>query len=267
MEIEVIHDMLKTPKFSFSKLNSFHGCKYSYKLTYLDGIRGVGNGFSDLGSFVHNILERYLSGEIEQEEMVKVFADEFDENVENGVELKTFSEKSKKVFVKDLTESYKEQCASFLSKFNGFNGQKVVGIEENFNIMVKINDKIMILNGFIDAVVQDENGDITIIDFKSKSKFASKKELKEYARQLYMYSIWIKHKYGKFPKELQFVQFRIDHVEKMEFNVEDYEEMLNWICETSVEIDDEEFFAPSCDKFFANNLCGHSQYCPYADLY
>ena len=55
MNCEVIMDMQGIDKYSFSKLNSFHGCKYGYKLTYIDKIRGSGNGFSNLGSYVHSI--------------------------------------------------------------------------------------------------------------------------------------------------------------------------------------------------------------------
>ena len=260
--MEVLANLMEVPKYSFSKLNSFKGCKYGYKLTYVDKQRGAGNGFSDLGSFVHGILEDYLNEEIAQFEMISKFDDEFEENVPNGVELKI-----SKTFSRDLTDSYKTQCKTFLSKFDGFPEHSVLGVEEKFKLLVKIKDKMLILNGFIDAVIQDNDGNITIVDFKSKAKFSSKKELQEYARQLYMYSIWIKYKYGKYPKNLQFVQFRIDHVENIVFNLEDFNETLEWIFDTSEEIEDEEMFDPSCDEFFANNLCGHSKYCPYAKLY
>ena len=262
MNYAVIKDMQGIDKYSFSKLNSFHGCKYGYKLTYIDKIRGSGNGFSDLGSYVHSILEDYLNGEIEQFEMVSKFEEDFDENVPDGVELKI-----SKTFSRDLTTSYKTQCAEFLDEFEGFDGYDVVGVEENFDVLFQIKDKVLQLSGFIDAVIQDKDGEIVIVDFKSKSKFKGKDEIKEYARQLYMYSIWIKHKYGKFPKELWFVQFRINHTEKIIFKEEDFAEMLDWIYNTAEEIDTEQFYEPSCDEFFANNLCGHSQYCPYAKLY
>ena len=59
--MEVLANLMEVPKYSFSKLNSFKGCKYGYKLTYVDKQRGAGNGFSDLGSFVHGLLEDYLN--------------------------------------------------------------------------------------------------------------------------------------------------------------------------------------------------------------
>lgn len=261
--MEVLLDLKSIEKYSFSKLNSFHGCKYGYKLTYHDKKRGEENGFSQLGSFVHGILEDYLNEEILQFEMVSKFEEGFQENVPNGISSTTFSNKTQKTFVKDLTDSYKAQCVSFLDKFDGFHDHSVLGVEEKFEILVKINDKMLILNGFIDVIIQDENGEIVIVDYKSKSAFKNKEEIRHYARQLYMYSIWIKHKYGKYPKELRFVQFRIDHEEKIPFNMEDFNETLDWIYKTSMEIEDEQFFEPSCDVFFAMNLCGHREYCDY----
>ena len=96
----------------------------------------------------------------------------------------------------------------------------------------------------------------------------------EYARQLYLYSVWIKKKYGKFPKYLWFFQFRIGHIEKLEFNIEDFYEVLHWIYDTLCQIEEEQFWMPidfsnmkkdEIDNatFFCRNLCDYRMDCSY----
>ena len=51
-------------------------------------------------------------------------------------------------------------------------------------------------NGIIDLVYEDEQGRLIVHDYKSKSSFKNKAEQKKYARQLYLYSLHIKEKYG-----------------------------------------------------------------------
>lgn len=267
---EVITDISNVDKYSFSKLSTIHQCPYSYDLYYNQKIEGKNNGMAQCGSLVHSILERYFKGELLQFELANVFLSEFDENVPNGVKL-TFSDN----FERDMTEKYKEQCVEFLSNFSEIEGLEVIGTEENFNLLTKIKDKSIILNGFIDIIAKDKDENFYIIDWKSKSKFKNKKEIKEYARQLYLYSIYVKHKYGFFPKELWFYQFRISHIEKIIFNQEDFEEALNWAYDTVEKIENTQFFEPidfskfekpsalNDAKFFCANLCDYSDYCKF----
>lgn len=267
---EIIDDVSNVEKYSFSKLSSIHQCPYAYDLYYNQKIEGKNNGMAQCGSLVHSILERYFNNELLQLELSDTFLKEFDENVPDGVSL-TFSGG----FKRDMTDKYKEQCVEFLNDFNDIENLEVLGVEENFNLLTKIKDKKIILNGFIDIIAKDSENNVYIIDWKSKSKFKNKKEIKEYARQLYLYSIYIKHKYNKFPKELWFYQFRIGHIEKIKFNQEDFEEALEWAYNTVEKIENEQFFLPinfkelktptelNDAKFFCSNLCDYSEICEY----
>lgn len=271
MEFEVIADTKGVEKFSFSKLNAFHQCKHAYNLCYNEHHRGIENGFGQIGTGVHSILERFEKGELLQFELAQTFEDEFEENVPNGVKLYFMSG-----YYKDLTENYRNQCINFLNSWGGFEqyGLNVIGTEEEFSILFKIVDKYIFLNGFIDVVAEDESGDLYIIDYKSKSAFKSKEEIMEYARQLYLYSIWIKKKYGKYPKYLWFYQFRINHIEKIEFSLEELENVVKWTYDTLCQIDDEQFWEPisfsglnskELDNatFYCRNLCDFRNECEY----
>jgi len=261
--------------YSYSKLN--FDCMYCYYLDYIargkEKLHKVNNGFAQTGSTVHSLLEDFSNGELVQFELKQKFLDEFDEKVPYGVEL-VFENGHKK----DLTEKYKTDCANFLETYHGLDNQ--IASEESFRFLMKIKDKTLILRGIIDAITKDENGEIHLVDFKSKSKFASEEEADKYFRQLYLYSLYIKFKYGKFPKTLSFLQFRINHTEVREFSKEALEEALEWAYNQIQIIENTEFWSPKCleekekekqglkaDFFLPNNLCSYRFSCPYSPRY
>ena len=256
MCVKVLCDVSNVDRYSFSKLSTIYQCPYSYDLYYNEKIEGEGNGFADCGSLVHSILERYFKGELLQFELVDTFINEFEEAVPEGIFI-TFESG----FKKDMTEKYKEQCISYLESFSGFDDLEVISAEEKFDILVAINNKKIIFNGFIDAIAKDKNGDFYIIDHKSKANWKNKDELKKYTRQLYVYALYVKYKYGKYPKELWFNMFRANKIEKIKFSNEDFLESLNWISNTVEIIENEQFFEKKIDDFYCNNLCNYRNIC------
>ena len=103
--------------------------------------------------------------------------------------------------------------------------------------------------------------DIPIQDYKSKSSFKNKREQAEYARQLYLYALFVKKKYGRYPDILRFMMFRKNMSIDIPFNESDLNEALSWARETVKEIRECWDFTPTCDEFFSENLCNHREYC------
>jgi len=269
--------MNNVPTYSFSRLSSFSTCPYEYYLNYVvprnDKPFSVQNGFAEIGSFVHSLLQDYGNKEILQFELKPKFVEGFDENVPNGVKL-YFGNGA----YRDLTDKYREQCIDFLENFNGFPDYEQVGVEEDFKILVKINGKQTMLRGIIDCVLRDKDDNYVITDFKSKAEFKTKEELKKYTRQLYFYSLWIKYKFGKYPKTMTFLQFRIGVTTEVEFNEDDLNETLDWIYDQSEKIESETFWDAACmnlpvdkrgkeDTFYVDNLCQFRFSCKYSRHY
>lgn len=236
-------DLTGVQKYSYSKLSSIYQCPYSFWLNYSTKNRGLQNGFAECGSLVHEILEKYLVGKMYQFEMKDYFLEHFNEAVPNGVYLTSASG-----FKVDLTDKYKTQISSFLENFEGFqiNGEplEIITTEKRFEYMVKIDDKRFILNGILDVIAKDKDGNLYIIDHKSKAKFASEAEKRGYAKQLYIYAIYICHTYGKFPKALVFDMFRVNHLEVIDFKKKDYQEVLKWARDSVEKIETEDLFLP-----------------------
>ena len=245
-------------RYSFSKLSSWRVCPYGWRLRYIDGRAGIGNAFSSYGTFVHSIMERYSKGESEIWDLPALYEWEFDTAV---------PEKFPRISAKlNLRDSYYQQGLDFLKNFQGYDQYEILNVEQKFDI--EIDD--WIFNGVIDLVFKDENGRLIIRDYKSKASFESKKEKHEYARQLYLYSLYVKEAYGKYPDELQFLMFRKNKLEILEFNSDDLEEAISWAKETVQTIRDAFDYPPACglaapksDTFYAENLCNHREYCEF----
>lgn len=264
--------MSNVDTYSYSKLN--FDCMYCYYLDYIaqgkEKLRKANNGFAQLGIFCHSIFEDFSNGNLVQFELKQKFLDEFDEKVPYGVELLF-----ENGFKKDLTEKYKEDCANFLEKYQGLENQ--IAAEEHFSFLMKIKDKTLIFRGVIDAITKDENGEYHIVDFKSHSLFKTKEEADEYFRQLYLYSLYVKYKYKKFPRTLSFLQFRVNHTETRDFSEEALEEALDWAYSQIGILETTQFWSPKClaeeekrkqglkpDLFMGLNLCNYRLSCPYS---
>ena len=235
-------------QYSFSKLNSWWTCPYGYKLRYIDHQSGIGNAFASFGTLIHSIMERYCKGEIMLQDLVSVYEWEFETSVPEKFPY------NKYVVLKD---SYYKQGLDFLSSFQGYPSYQILGIEEHFEL--PIQDWTLV--GFIDLVFMDQDGKLVIRDYKSKSSFKNEKEQREYARQLYLYSLYIKEKYGRYPDELQFLMFRKQEIVRIEFNEQDLHDALDWAISTVETIRSAFNYPATCDDFYGTNLCNHREYC------
>lgn len=246
----MVENTPKKERFSFSKLSSFHTCKYGYQQTYIEHQERADNAFAQYGSLVHSIMERYAKKELELWELTDVYKREYKSAITEKFPYSPYC---------NLADLYYKQGVQFLNNFSGYGKYKILGVEEDFEL--EIDDWIFI--GIMDLVYEDDKGRLILLDYKSKSSFKNKEEKRKYARQLYLYCLYIKQKYGKFPDELQFFMFRKDHHESFSFSLEDFEEAQKWAKDTVKEIRECKWFYPTCEEFFGENLCNNRKNCPY----
>lgn len=221
--------------------------------TIAETLKGVENAFAQYGTFMHDILERYATGGLEVYELCSEFVKGYSDNV-------TVDFPPNKYVV--LRESYFNDGITYLENFDGFDDYKILAAEDEF--LENVDDDFN-LKGFIDLVVEDENGDIIIIDHKSKAKFANKLEQKKYARQLYLYSLRVFRRWGKYPKKLIFNMFRKQKIVEIAFNMADYEEAVAWMKDTVREIRRCNEYPASPDGFMCKYLCDHREICTNKD--
>jgi ATP-dependent exoDNAse (exonuclease V) beta subunit len=220
-------------------------------LTYIEQRKGTDNAFSQYGSFVHELLEDYANNKKAVFELLDAFVD--------GYPFSVTKEFPPNAHV-DLNESYYNDGVAYFTEFDGFGDYEVVAAEDEFEEAI---DDDFILNGFIDLVLKDKDGNIIIRDHKSKSSFKNKKEQHDYARQLYLYRLRIYRKYGQYPKLLQFNMFRKQNLIDIPFNQKDYDEALLWMKNTVKQIRECKEYPAKADEFFCKFLCNHGKTCEF----
>lgn len=256
---DILKDVLDDMVWSFSRIGSFNTCKLKFYKKYILGEQDENNFFTEYGSFIHSILEKYSKGELELFDLVGYYKDNYD------MEVCLPAPPNKYV---DLRESYYKKGLKYFENFEGF-GDETVGTEQEIKLDLDLKDRKIKFIGYIDRLSKDEDGEFKILDHKSKAGFKTDEELKEYLRQLYLYSIYVKNTYGKYPKTLQFNMFREGEQVVHSFDLKELEETLEWVRNTINNIYSETEFAPKTKEpendFFCKYLCGFKGNCQKFD--
>lgn len=223
-----------------------------FKLSYIDCVPRVENAFSQFGTFIHKILEEYYKGE----KAIFELSEEYDNRYDQNVKL-TFPPND----YLDLTEAYRNDGRNYLDSFEGiFPFENVVSVEEK--VATTIDGREFV--GVIDLVVKDGE-DYIICDHKTKKKFKTKKERKEYLRQLYLYSYYTTGKYQKTPVKLMFNLIRGNTQDEEKFVQAEMDKAIEWFVTTVQNIYLDEDFTAHVDDFFCNELCSVRHHCNFSN--
>ena len=151
-------------RLSKSKVNTYLKCPLEFKFQYIDEIETEPNQYMVLGSDVHLIAEKFS----------EKFGDELSEvNVDNELlkiayeHIDNLSEFFKKAFVEN---DYKLFCQE----------EYIIDEENRFS-------------GICDLILEDENGELVVIDYKTSNSNSFHK----YRRELCYYKLLVEHVYGK----------------------------------------------------------------------
>lgn len=251
----IVDDML----WSYSRLSSFDDCKYGWFLKYIKHVpKGEPHFFATYGTFIHDLLERYLSGKLPKEELVPYFLDHYDEQVQGRgpsekVEDNFFN--NSLAYLKDIDFPFKDIVATEKKVEFEIDGHKFVG--------------------YIDVLARENDG-YHIIDHKShglrprsgrKIQTEYDKELDQYLRQQYLYAIPTYNEFGEYPQTISFNCYRHNRFITEPFEQERLERTKKWASDKIEEIRNEKGWDPSPDDFFCNFICDSANSCKYRKPY
>lgn len=227
---------------SFSSLSAYEQCPLSWKLKYIDKEDGLGNGWSTVGSFVHELLEKVNLGEISPAEAFFSFNDDYP-SVEFNIS-PTYGEKLKSGLF-DFFSSLKKPS------------YEVLAVEREFFVNVEGES----IRGFVDLELRSEkDGAMYMVDYKISSPFEGEKLAKK-LRQMYLYSIGFKSVYGQYPDYLMFHFVKDQKWTRVKFDPSMIESVKGWALNTIRQIRRESEFNAKPDYFFCNNLCDYRHIC------
>ena len=166
-------------------------------------------------------------------------------------------------FPKGMPQKYYDAGLQYFESFDGFGEDwEVVESESKFQINVGGYPFV----GIVDLVLRNkQSGELWVIDHKSKSASSMKKELPVFRRQLYTYAAFVKEKYGVFPNKISFNMFKEGTFIDEPFNLEQYNETMDWIVDTIESILFETDWLVSPSSYFCRFVCSCFDFCPAKD--
>lgn len=221
---------------------------------------------------MHSIYERFYSGAMDFFDICS----EYEDNYHNKVTIKFPYNR-----YANLNDKYYQAGLDALENVSELpDGWKAIDIECFIDTIIEGVRFI----GYADLILQNEDtGEIVVVDHKSKAKFKSKAEQAEYARQLYLYSVYVKEHYGVYPSKLVFNMFRVGETVVIDFNEEELQEAIDWFTSSVANIYMDLEFLDKIQReydqngkdllkfdrrdFFCNELCGVRTYCPRSQSY
>ncbi len=233
---------------SYSRVKSFSDCPYKWYLKYIYSpkLEPCEHFFANYGSFIHNLLGDFYENKKDVVEIQREFLLNFKSNVRGYAP-------SRKIF-----ENYFTDGKRYLEALK-YPENTVLSVEEKFEITIQDIPFV----GYIDLLEESADGSLILIDHKSrvlkprsKRKIPTKTDmvLDDYLKQLYVYSVAIFQKYGKFPSYLAFNCFRKGEFIVEPFQRSKYDETLDWLVGEVEKIQREHQFLPDLEFFKCRHL-------------
>ena len=272
---------------SFSKLSSYHNCRYAWYLTYVLHEKGEDNVYGVLGNSIHDSLELMCKDEMTIEEAKTKFKEDYDMCKFLGMNFPT--ENTEKKYIYDI-----EHAFDYFEKPKG-------RLEEERYIEFEIENKKF--RGYVDLIIfDDEKKTIQVLDWKSSSRF-SKRDLESHkVFQLILYSMYLEKeypdykilnpvfymlKYARVKNDVtgrESIRERIDiddtihevlepYIVEVQYNECMKDKLKQYINEVTLDIafndeDEESDWYPTAEElrnnsFYCKNLCGHKKKCKF----
>ena len=246
---------------SYSRLTCYQSCPYKFYLKYIEQLEDEPLFLSEYGAFVHRLLASFYLGQVSRRELVNRYVTGFRKDIRG-------KPPSEKIF-----SSYFSHALQSLQNIQPPE-ERVSAVEEY--VRFRVGDYSFA--GIIDLLLCDDDGNVTIVDHKSRilkppsgrrQPTRSDLELDEYLKQLYLYSIPVIDQTGSAPIKLSFHCFRAPLDSKpveVPFRPEKLEAAKKWALDTIHAIENEREWKPDYEYFKCHHICGLHKDCIYYSL-
>jgi len=215
----------------------------------LDCVPQDDNAFAEYGTFCHELLEAWATGEMLSFELSDAYTRLFDDMIRHSFP----------PFPIGMGQRYYDAGLAYFNGFNGFGDQyRILAVEDRFVLDVHGNPFV----GVVDLVMEDPQGDLVVVDHKSKSAKAMRNQKDTYTRQLYLYATAVKTKFGQYPTRLAFNLFRDGDWMEEAFDTLKLHDTLGWVIETIQTILADKLWEARPSDYFCRFVCSSCTHCP-----
>lgn len=188
-ELEKVKEKYKVDTlWSFSRFDTYRTSKFEYLLKYIQKKKennDVISAYAPLGGAVHDLIEGLYEDKLKFESLSSEFDDVWTTNIEVADLKFDRCDSTKNNSIKN------KYYIDLMHFFSNYNKLPYKMINEQF-LTIKISDDI-VFQGYADALYQNEDGIITIVDYKTSTKYSSK-SLLSHSAQLVLYSEALRQK-------------------------------------------------------------------------
>jgi hypothetical protein len=266
-------------RWSYSRLQQFHSCKYGWLLKYVFEVPQRKLFFSEYGKLIHELIAGALSGGLSW----RAAEMEYIRRLHGVLQHHGPPSSIKAGYFMDGLRYLQGSAYAGTTEGSGapLAGLRPLAIEQYVEFDVGVNAKASWENaptgrilahpfcGYIDLIARDTAGAISVIDHKSRAlkersprRVKSNAVLDEYLRQLYLYSIPVVARYGP-PDNLMFNCFRTGTLISEPFSRTAFDETVAWALRTIEEILRETDWLPCENAWKCRYLCDVAGECEY----
>ena len=237
-------------KLSFSQIKAFETCPRQYEFSHIHRIPGKGSHVFSYGKSIHAALQHFYQGlldgrEPKREELVELL----DMHWVNEYYQSALHSKERKKEAKEALNKYFDRYENVM--------KAPYAVEKGFNLKVGQYT----FKGFIDRMDQEDDGTITIIDYKSGSPPKKQKDVDENV-QLSLYALAVQEVFEMTPGRL--VLEYVDAGERWETqrSQEELNQLKDELLETVAEMQDSDFLPTPgfhCQFCDFKNICDAAQ--------
>lgn len=242
---------INTMTWSYSRLKSFHTCKYAWYLQYVKKTKQIQNAFAQFGLFGHKLIDEWARGLLKENELAREYIQRYDKSVTIR-----FPRMSK---FTNLTTLYYNRGLEYFENFHGFGQKEIVSSERTYIFQYEG----LKCKAIVDLLVRNDEDKLILIDHKSYGTSKTQVEIREEAKQLYWYSIPVWQKYKELPESINFNLYARGDWYQEPFDKKRGSNARQWISKTLDDISKETEFPPNKDEMFCKNICGYRNICKY----
>ena len=256
--------IIENIRFSYSSVNTFDTCAYSFKMTYIDKMPRANNFFGEYGTFVHECMEKYFLDELEPFELSAYYRNNYNERVVT----------SAPPYPVGMADRYFNEGAEFFDSFSfDKENYEIVQVEGTLDFALPVTDGIF--TGRPDLVMRNrETGKLGLFDFKTSRPFwndkfsgalkTDKKKMEGYHTQMFVYTYGLRKQYGMNIDEITLWFTRPSRLVTIPWDSAKEKEAIDHIESVIKRIKNEnEFPYNNKSKYFCDNLCSVRQFCEY----
>ena len=243
--------------YSFSALTSFEECPLMFAMSYLSEprVEENNNAFAEYGLLCHDLFDQYAKGNLCDFELAAEYEAKYPDVVVHNFP----------PYPKDYAAKVYDLGLKYFEDFTGFGDQyEILQSEQQFETTIRGHK----FKGIIDLILKDTSNDsLIIVDHKSKSASGMKKDFATYIKQLYLYSVFVKEKYGKYPSLLRFNVFKEGMYFDEVFSETKLNQVIDWMDNIITQIEMEDEWEPhSPGQYFCRWICGYGTLCPISPI-